>query len=215
MTPGAAAGRSAATVEAERDMNKGPVVQGRRVRLVVRRIEPWTVLKFSVLLFATIYLVMLVAGLVLWAAATATGVRHNVEKFIGDLIASDNFHLLGGTMIKASVLGGAVLVIMGTGANVLLAVLYNLISDVVGGIIVVFEERPTRRRRPARPPRPAVQLEQPAKPLQPARQRLRETVPRGSPGGPLPGPGPDPIPQVQPEQVAAAELTGPIDWPKG
>ncbi len=49
-------------------MAKGPL-QGRRVRLVVRRIEPWTVLKFSVLLFATLYLVILVAGLVLWAAA--------------------------------------------------------------------------------------------------------------------------------------------------
>ena len=110
-------------------MNRIPVAQGRRVRLVVRRIEPWTVLKFSVLLFATLYLVFLVAGLVLWAAATATGLRENIEKFIGDLIASDDFRILGPTMLRASVLGGLVLVVMGTGANVLLAVLYNLISD--------------------------------------------------------------------------------------
>jgi len=127
-------------------MRRSPVAQGRRVRLVVRRVEPWTVLKFSVLLFATLYLVFLVAGLVLWAAATATGLRENIEKFIGDLIASDDFRILGPTMLRASVLGGLVLVVMGTGANVLLAVLYNLISDVVGGIAVVFEERPTRRR---------------------------------------------------------------------
>jgi transmembrane protein DUF3566 len=187
-------------------MRTSPVGQGRRVRLVVRRIEPWTVLKFSVLLFATIYLVILVAGLVLWAAATATGVRHNVEKFIGDLIASDSFHLLGGTVIRASVLGGALLVVLGTGANVLLAVLYNLISDVVGGVIVVFEERPTRGR--AGRPQSPVQLEEPPSRPRPARPRSRWSTPRTPPGSP---PGPDPVPQVQPEQVAPAELTRPSD----
>jgi hypothetical protein len=181
------------------------VTQGRRVRLVVRRIEPWTVLKFSVLLFATLYLVILVAGLVLWAAATATGVRHNVEKFIGDLIASDNFHLLGGTVVRASVLGGALLVVLGSGATVLFAVLYNLISDVVGGVIVVFEERPTRRRAGART-RPPVQLQEPATPLRPARSRTRSAR-----SGPLPGPRPEPVPQVQPEEVAPVELTRPGD----
>jgi hypothetical protein len=164
------------------------------------------VLKFSVLLFTTIYLVILVAGLVLWAAATATGVRHNVEKFIGDLIASDNFHLLGGTVIRASVLGGALLVVLGTGANVLLAVLYNLISDVVGGVIVVFEERPTRGR-PGRA-RPPVTLEPPVEALRPARQRTRRPIVRTPPGSP---PGPDPVPQVEPEQVTPVELTRPSD----
>ena len=183
------------------------MAQGRRVRLVVRRVEPWTVLKFSVLLFATLYLVMLVAGLVLWAAATATGVRGNVEKFIGDLIASDDFHLLGGTVIRASVLGGAVLVLLGTGANVLFAVLYNLISDVVGGIIVVFEERPTRRRsgRPARPP---VTVEPAGKPeaLRSARQRVRRLASpiAAAPVAPEPDPlDPDgvPVPDGEPVDV--------------
>jgi hypothetical protein len=125
------------------------LAQGRRVRLIVRRVEPWTVLKFSVLLYVTLYLVILVAGGVLWTAATVTGLRANIEKFIGDLIASDNFHLLGGTVAKASILGGLVMVVMGTGVNVLMAVLYNLISDVVGGIVVQFEERPRRRDRVA------------------------------------------------------------------
>jgi hypothetical protein len=150
-------------------MNRGPVVQGRRVRLVVRRVEPWTVLKFSVLLFATLYLVFLVAGLVLWAAATATGLRDNIEKFIGELIASNDFQILGPTMFRASVLGGMVLVVMGTGANVLMAVLYNLISDVIGGITVVFEERPTRRRSRA----PVSADGAPPPPLQPSRAPRR------------------------------------------
>jgi hypothetical protein len=109
-------------------------------------------------------------------------------------------------VIRASVLGGALLVMLGCGANVLLAVLYNLISDVVGGIIVVFEERPTLRR--SGKPRPAMRLEEPAKPLRPARQRVDRSLHRTPPGSP---PGPDPLPQVQPEQVEPAELTRPSD----
>jgi uncharacterized iron-regulated membrane protein len=163
------------------------VAQGRRVRLVVRRVEPWTVLKFSVLLFATLYLVILVAGLVLWAAATATGVRGNVEKFIGDLIASDDFHLLGGTVVRASVLGGAVLVLLGTGANVLFAVLYNLISDVVGGIVIVFEERPTRRRA-GRPPVTLDEAPPSQAPLRPSRARQRARSLTAPPAVPEPDP---------------------------
>lgn len=180
-------------------MSNGPVAQGRRVRLVVRRVEPWTVLKFSVLLFATLYLVFLVAGLVLWAAATATGLRENIEKFIGDLIASDDFKILGPTMLRASVVGGLVLVVMGTGASVLFTVLYNLISDVIGGITVVFEERPSRRNRKL------LQMEQaPPAPLQPRRAPRRRPP---APPRPDTTPMPDMPEQVQPEQVPAAELS--------
>ncbi len=150
------------------------MTQGRRVRLVVRRVEPWTVLKFSVLLYVTTYLVILVAGTVLWAVASTTGLRGNIEKFIGELIASDNFTLLGGTVAKASVLGGAVLVVMGAGANVLLTVLYNLIADVVGGVVVLFEERPRRRGR-ARAEKRARdgEIEPAPSPLAPSRRASR------------------------------------------
>ena len=165
-------------------------------------------LKFSVLLFATLYLVILVAGLVLWAAATATGLRENIEKFIGELVASDDFRILGPTMFRASVVGGLVLVVLGTGANVLLAVLYNLISDVVGGIIVVFEERPTRRRSG---PRAAGTAEEPVRPLEPARRSgSRRTA--GPPGVRPPDTTPEPDRRpVQPQHVEAVELTRPSD----
>jgi predicted lipid-binding transport protein (Tim44 family) len=164
-------------------------------------------LKFSVLLFATLYLVFLVAGLVLWAAATATGLRENIETFIGDLIASDDFEILGPTMLRASVLGGLLLVVMGTGASVLLTVLYNLISDVIGGVTIVFEERPSRRNR--RLLETATAPAQPA-PSAPAVLTPRRGLRRPPPGGPRPPdttPMPDMPVQVQPEQVETAELS--------
>ena len=161
-------------------------------------------LKFSVLLFATLYLVFLVAGLVLWAAATATGLRENIEKFIGELIASNDFQILGPTMLRASVLGGLILVVMGTGANVLMAVLYNLISDVIGGITVVFEERPTRRR--TRAATGAIDPDGPPPPLKPSRAaRVRAArAPRPAP------PDTTPMPDL-PTPVEAGEFTRPSD----
>ena len=119
--------------------------QGRRSRLIIRRVDPWTILKFSVLLYLSMYFVVLVAGIVLWAVASATGVRGNVESFVGELIASDKFKFEASQLLKSSVIGGALLVVIGSAANVLMAVLFNLISDVAGGIGISVEERPPRR----------------------------------------------------------------------
>jgi hypothetical protein len=138
--------------------------QGRRVRRVIRRVDPWTVLRFSVFFYLSIFLVMLVAGFALWEVASASGVRDNAEGFVGELVGAgpatdpaggatstdntkdNNFRFEGGRILQASALGGLVLVVVGTGANVLLVVLYNLISDVVGGVeITVLEEDATSR----------------------------------------------------------------------
>ena len=118
-------------------------VQARRVRRVLRRFDLRSVLRFSLVFYFCLFLILLVAGIVLWIVASITGVRHNVEHFIGDLIAS-KFHFLGLQLLRAAAIGGLLLVIIGSAANVLLALLYNLISDVVGGIevTVLEEDRP-------------------------------------------------------------------------
>jgi hypothetical protein len=104
-------------------------------------VDAWTVLKFSIVFYLSMLVVVLVAGMLLWAAASATGVIHNLEKFIKELFALESFHISVGKIFKASLLGGFVLVLLGTGANVLMALVYNLTSDVIGGIeITVLEE---------------------------------------------------------------------------
>ena len=116
-------------------------MKGRRVRRVIRRIDPWSVVRFSLLFYVCIYAVVLVAGIVLWTIARGAGVVDNVEDFISELFLLEDFRFLPGQILRASALGGLILVILGSGANVLMAVLYNLISDVVGGIeISVLEE---------------------------------------------------------------------------
>jgi hypothetical protein len=118
------------------------VRQGRRVRRVVRRVEPWTVLRASILFYLSLCMILLVAGTLLWLVADAVDVVDNVESFIAE-IGFDEFEFLPVRILRGAVLVGLVLVLVGTAANVLMAVLYNLISDVVGGIeVVVLEEVP-------------------------------------------------------------------------
>ncbi|HVM03555.1 MAG TPA: DUF3566 domain-containing protein [Acidimicrobiales bacterium] len=121
------------------------MAQGRRVRRVIRRVDPWTVLRFSLLFYVCMLVVALVAGFLLWAAASTTGVIDNVERFVKELFALESFRINGGLIFRSTMIGGGVLVLLGAGANVLMAVLYNLTSDVVGGIeVVVLEEEPAR-----------------------------------------------------------------------
>ena len=124
---------------------------------MVRKIDTWSVFRVSVLFYLALYCILLVAGAILWAAATATGLRDNVESFIADLIASGKFEFVGSELFRASAIGGAILVVLGAGANVLLAVLYNLIREVVGAISLVVEELPIRSRLAQPAPAPAAE----------------------------------------------------------
>ncbi|HVF75993.1 MAG TPA: DUF3566 domain-containing protein [Acidimicrobiales bacterium] len=119
------------------------MAQGRRVRRVIRKIDPWTVLRFSALFYASMLVVVLVAGTLLWVAASSVGVIDNVEKFIKELFALESFRISGVKLFTSSAVGGLVLVLLGTGMNVLMAVVYNLTADIVGGVEVTMLEEDT------------------------------------------------------------------------
>jgi hypothetical protein len=120
------------------------VVRGRRTRRVVRRIDVWTVFKMSLLFYVCVFLVFMIAGIILWNIAESFNVITSVEKFIKSLFDLQSFTFRPMVVLQSSALGGAALVLLGTGANVLAALLYNLISDVVGGVqFIVLEETPS------------------------------------------------------------------------
>ncbi len=67
----------------------------------------------------------------------------NVDRFLGELLG---LKLVASVIVRVVLLGGLVMSLLGTGGAVLMAVLYNLISDVVGGVeITVVEEEEARR----------------------------------------------------------------------
>ena len=172
----------------------------RRMRGVVRRIDPWSVFRVSLVFYVAMYCILVVAGVLLWSAATATGFRGNVEDFIASLAESGEFRFVADELFRASVICGAILTVMGTGANVLFAVLYNLISDVVGGLVVVVEEKPSRRALKS------VGEELPEEPPEEAPEEPAEgvTAPEGEPE---PGPVPE-KPSVPAAAAAASVMPG-------
>jgi len=128
----------------------------------VRKIDTWSVLKVSGLFSLSLVLVLLIAGILLWAAGSAIGAIDSVEKFMG-AIGFEDFTFIGSQLLRGFVAAGLVLVVLGTGFSVLVAVIYNLISDVVGGIELTVLEEDTRpmesspRKAHARPRRPKEQ----------------------------------------------------------
>ena len=113
---------------------------GRRVRRVLRKIDAWSVLKVSALFHVTLTAVLLLAGVLLWAVGSSVGAVSSIERFMRS-IGFEGFTFVGSQLLRGFVAFGLVLVVLGTGVSVLVAVVYNLITDVVGGVhYVVFEE---------------------------------------------------------------------------
>ena len=120
--------------------------QPRTTRAVIRRVDPWTVLKVSLLFYLAMFVVLLTAGVLLWTAARSAGVVDNVESFM-DSIGFTDFRFLPNRILRASFLGGLVMVVAGTAGNVLMTVLYNLISDVVGGLTLTLTDDDKGRKK--------------------------------------------------------------------
>lgn len=122
---------------------------GRMTRVVVRRVEPWSVLKLSLVYYLALFLVVLVAGVLLWVGATSIGVVENIESFMVD-IGFEDFRFIPRRILGGVALGGLVLVVAGTVANVIMCALFNLMGDVTGGLRLTLQEdvpRPRRRRK--------------------------------------------------------------------
>jgi hypothetical protein len=133
----------------------------RRVTRVVRHVDPWSVFKVAIVFNLVLYVVLLTAGVLLWNVAYATGTVDNLERFF-ESFGWSTFEFNGGAIFHAAWIAGLFGVIGLTGVAVLAATLFNLITDLVGGVrLTVLEEEvqertmaPMRRfvvRRPTAP----------------------------------------------------------------
>ena len=120
-------------------------LRARKVRRLVRHIEPWSVLKVGLLFNFCMWVVTMVAGVLLWNAAQTSGVITDIEQFAEELFALEDFALEGEQIFEAVALGGLVMAVALTGFLVLIAILLNLISDLTGGIRVTVVEEETAR----------------------------------------------------------------------
>lgn len=133
---------------ARRPPAPSPVTKARKARLVLARVDPWSVMKLSFLLAIGLAIVTLVAVTVLWSVLDSMGVFTSV----GDTVASvtrssdnaqgvDILSYVGyNRVISLTALLTGINVILMTALGTLGAFLYNLAASLVGGLHVTLTE---------------------------------------------------------------------------
>ena len=117
----------------------------RRVTRVVRDIDAWSVFKVGLVFHAALYLVVLLTGVLLWNVGSATGTIDNVEQFM-ESFGWDSFSFKGAELFRATAVFGIFGILGGTGIWVLAAIVFNLITELVGGVrVTVLEEEVVAR----------------------------------------------------------------------
>ena len=120
-------------------------MRARKVTRVIRHIDPFSVLKAALVFFFCMWVILLVTGVLLWRVSVESGVIDNIESFIRDTFVEKEFTLNGDALFRAYAVGGLLMVLISTGFAVLVAVLFNLISDLVGGIRMTVVQEETAR----------------------------------------------------------------------
>lgn len=124
---------------------RGRRVKARQVQRVITRVDPWSMLKVSLLFALSMWLIVVVAGVLLWRVAVSTGTIGNVENFLATSLGEESFTIDGTQIFQGSLVVGLVFFATGAIFAVVTSVLFNLIAGVVGGIRTTVIELETAR----------------------------------------------------------------------
>ena len=111
-----------------------PAAVGSEASRRVTYVDVYSVAKVSLAFYLILLVVFVVASVLLWLVADAFGAVDSIQKSVRSLFAVKSFVLHPVTIALYTSAFGAVLAVAGTIANVLAATMYNLISEVIGGI---------------------------------------------------------------------------------
>ena len=113
----------------------------RRVKRTVRHVDPFSVLKLSGFFYAIFVLVWLVFVAIVYSLVDSMGLFDAAEDLGRGLVLWEEVNITLGLVEKWALLIGITMGIIGTLVNTLLAVLYNVGSDLLGGLELTFVER--------------------------------------------------------------------------
>jgi hypothetical protein len=116
-------------------------VYERRYVQTVRSVDLWSVLKVAICFYLCALIVTLIAGVMLWWLASATGVIRGLEDLVGEMVENEDFRFLSWEVLRASTLIGLVFVCILTVMTVIAAAFYNLFSELLGGVEVTVIEQ--------------------------------------------------------------------------
>jgi hypothetical protein len=116
-------------------------VRGERLlRQTITKVDLWSVTKLSLSFYLSSMFVTVVALVALWLIASAAGIVHSVEKFLGDLLSAKNFHFLSATVLRGAILVGLVIVALQVVITVIGASFYNIFAELFGGVEITVRE---------------------------------------------------------------------------
>jgi hypothetical protein len=120
----------------------GPV----RASMQIRRVDPWSALKVSLVLSIALFFVWMIAVAFLYLVLGAMGVWSKLNSNVGDLLTSASGQTGGELVSSGTIFGGAALIglvniVLMTAAVTLGAFIYNLTTDLVGGVEVTLADR--------------------------------------------------------------------------
>jgi hypothetical protein len=115
-------------------------VRGRRARLALRRVDPWSVFVTSLLLSLFLAVVTVVASFVLYGVLSALGVPASINKAVTDVQGSGPL-LTRGRFLGFGALVAAVDVVLLTALATVGAMLYNVCATFTGGVEMTLAER--------------------------------------------------------------------------
>lgn len=120
---------------------RGPV----RASMQIRRIDPWSTLKVSLLLSVALFFVWMIAVAFLYLVLGGMGVWAKLNSNVGDLLnntsGSSGELVSSGTIFGGAVLIGLVNIVLMTAMATIAAFVYNLTTDLIGGIEVTLADR--------------------------------------------------------------------------
>ncbi|ODR09821.1 hypothetical protein BHQ15_05880 [Mycolicibacillus koreensis] len=139
----ASAARPARTTGAVQvSRHSGPL----RASMQLRRVDPWTTLKASLILSVALFFVWMIAVAFLYLILGAMGVWSKLNSNVGDLLHQTNVGGGGDIISAGTIFGGATLIglvniVLLTAMAALGAFVYNLTADLVGGVEVTLADR--------------------------------------------------------------------------
>ncbi|WP_374201933.1 DUF3566 domain-containing protein [Actinokineospora sp. PR83] len=137
-----ATGASSTPPSALRRPGRGP----RRANLQVKRFDPWSVLKLSLVLGVSLFFVWLVAVGVLYAVLDGMGVWDKVNGISSELLnasegSSGDPLISAGRVFGIAAIIGAINIVLFSALATVGAFVYNVSADLAGGLEVTLAER--------------------------------------------------------------------------
>ncbi len=128
--------------------------EARKVRRLIRHVDPWSMLKLSLLLSLCMWLIVMIAAVIMWTVARNAGTISSIENFVNSSLSLQDWTLDGDFIFRQFGLITLLLSLGFTAAVVVASLVFNLVSDIIGGVWVsVIEEETARPVVESKPPR--------------------------------------------------------------